>query len=887
MVCERDHRASLGSITLSTARILLCRTAIVYRGNCMAEVVTGITFRAWVRLTLLTLIVSLSLGAQTFTRAPMWQHEVLPILQKNCVGCHGGEHTMAKLDLTKFESVLKGGISGPPITPGHPEMSLLWTMIDSNKMPVGGELSAADKQLLKAWVQNGRFPTKEKLDEDRVAAKITPEARKFWSFQEPVKSPLPRIENSDQVVTPIDAFVLAKLEEKGWKLQPEADRRTLIRRAYFDLIGLPPSPEEVTAFVEDTSPDAYKKVVDHLLDSKHYGERWGRHWLDVGGYSDSVGDAGDALRPVSYNYRNYVIEAFNKNKPFDQFVVEQLAGDQVVNWEPGTRPRPDQLEALTATGFTRLTADITDNQSIYQVDKWFDALQKSTETSMKAFLGLTIGCARCHDHKFDPLLQEDYYKLTASFHAAYDTSNWLATNLRNEPWPSRYALDMPQHEREAWIQQTMDKKKRGVSGNRRYFDRTLQMVRKQIGAGVKLKSLTDYFGDDLVASEKFTHETVQALYAENEGLTDEQLFEILPQLGKEAAEIKRAKEQEVEPKFVWALWDMSKEASPTYLLLRGNYLTPGPEVAPGILTVLDDPENPFKFPDPAEHPEWHHTGRRLTLAKWLTQPNHPLTSRVFVNRLWQFHFGEGIVASPDDFGAMGSRPTHPELLDWLAVDFVEGGWDIKRMHRQIMLSAVYRQGSTEDEEKMAADPANKVYWRKAPLRLDAEALRDSMLSVSGLLNKTMLGGIDPIKEARDGQYLPDEEAGPRNRRSVYLAQSRTRPVGFLHAFDMPTMTQDSVSKRFRSTRPSQALVLLNNPLVRAASTALADRVLEEKRGEMGAALERAFELAYSRKPSEQELEAANQMLSSTDDRRGALRLFVQAMLGANDFLYSY
>ncbi len=817
----------------------------------------------------------------------MWQHEVLPVLEKNCVNCHGGEHTMAGLDLTKFDSVLKGGLSGPPITPGHPDMSLMWTMIDSGKMPVGSTLSAADKQLIKAWIENGRFPTKEKLDESRKAAKITPEARQFWSFQKPVKAPLPQVENADQVITPIDAFVLAKLEEKGWKLQPEADRRTLIRRAYFDLIGLPPTPEEVQAFVADESPDAYKKVIDRLLASPQYGERWGRHWLDVGGYSDSVGDAGDAFRPVSYKYRNYVIKAFNKNKPFDQFVIEQLAGDQLVNWDPTTRPQPDQLEALTATGFTRLTADITDNQSIYQVDKWFDALQKSTETSMKAILGLTVGCARCHDHKFDPILQEDYYKLTASFHAAYDTSNWLPTNLRNDPWPSRYILDMPENEKEAWIQQTMDKKKRGVSGNRRYFDRTLNMVRKQIKEGVMLSSVTDYYGDDLIASDKFTHRQVQDLYAKNEGLTDDQLFAIFPQLAKEAAEMARQKDKEVDPNFVWALWDMSKEASPTYLLLRGNYLTPGPEVGPGILTVLDDPDHPFQFPDPAEHPDWHHTGRRLALAKWLTQPDHPLTSRVFVNRLWQFHFGEGIVSSVDDFGAMGARPTHPQLLDWLAVDFVESGWDIKRMHREIMLSAVYRQASLEEPEKMAADPSNKLLWRKSPLRLDAEALRDSMLSVSGLLNKTMFGEFDPIKEAPDGQYLPDEKAGPRNRRSVYLAQSRTRPVGFLHAFDMPTMTQDSVAQRFRSTRPSQALVLLNNPLVRTASTALADRVLEEKHGEVDAALDRAFELAYSRKPRPQELQAARSLLSSTDDQKKALRLFVQAMLGANDFLYSY
>ena len=842
---------------------------------------------AWVRFCMALAVSALPLSAQFFVRPPMWQHEVLPLLEKKCIQCHGGEQTMAELDLTTFDSVLKGGISGPPITPGHPEMSLLWTMIESEKMPVGSPLNAADKQFLKDWIVNGVFPNKEKLDASRKASLITKEAREFWSFKKPVKHAPPEVKNADQVKTSIDNFVLAKLGEKGWKLQPEAARYTLIRRAYFDLIGMPPTPEEVRAFVEDKSPDAYRKVIDHLLASPHYGERWGRHWLDVGGYSDSVGDAGDAFRPVSYKYRNYVIKAFNKNKPFDQFVIEQLAGDQLVNYKPGTRPRPDQHEALTATGFTRLTADITDNQSIYQIDKWFDALAKTTETSTKALLGLTIGCAKCHDHKFDPILQADYYALEASFHAAFDTSNWLPTNLRNDPWPSRYILDMPAAEREAWIQQTMEKKSRGVSGNRRYFQRTLRFVREQIADETMLSSIKDSVGDDLFADEKFTNEQVQAMHIESNGLSDKQLFEIFPQLAKEAAEIERNKANEIEPNYMWALWDMSKEASPTYLLLRGNYLTPGPEVQPGILTVLDDPNDPFVFPDPMEHPDWNHTGRRLTLAKWLTQPDHPLTSRVFVNRMWQWHFGEGLVASPDDFGAMGSRPTHPKLLDWLAVDFVEGGWDIKRMHRQIMLSAVYRQSSLEDPGKMTEDPANKFLWRKSPLRLEGEVLRDSMLAVSGMLNETMFGEFDPIKKAADGQYLPDEAEGPVNRRSVYLAQSRTRPVGFLYAFDVPTMTSDNFSKRFRSTRPTQALVLLNNPLVRKTSTALADRVLEEKGGELDAALERAYELTFSRKPTAQELEAAHVVLSSSSNHREGLRLFVQAMLGSNDFLYSY
>ena len=395
------------------------------------------------RTAIVVAAVAFPLAAQ---RDPLFKTEILPVLEKNCVGCHGPDRKMAKLDLSSFTGMMEGSSSGPVIAPGKPERSLMWKLIETGQMPQGGKLTAAEKQLIKSYIQYGRFPQAttetEAAARAREAAKVTQKDREWWSFRKPVKSPVPSVAGKDQVRTPIDAFVLAQLEHKGWKMQPEADRPTLIRRAYFDLIGLPPTPAEVKAFVEDQSSNAWEKVIDHLLASPHYGEQWGRHWLDVAGYSDSRGDAGDSDREVSWKYRDYVIHAFNRNKPINQFIVEQLAGDQLVNYKHLAIPTPDQIEPLTATGFMRTTADITDNQTIYEVDKYFDAQQKAMETSLTALMGVTIQCARCHDHKFDPFLQRDYYKLMAIYQPVWDPENWLPADLNHGPWPSRMVLDM-------------------------------------------------------------------------------------------------------------------------------------------------------------------------------------------------------------------------------------------------------------------------------------------------------------------------------------------------------------------------------------------------------------------------------------------------------------
>jgi hypothetical protein len=834
----------------------------------------------------LTIFAAASAFAQ---RAPQFKSEVQPVLEKNCVACHGEKQKMAGLDLSSFAGMMAGGSSGPAIAPNKPERSLMWQLIDSGKMPMGGKMTAGEKQLIRTYIEQGRFPAvaDEAELEARDKAKIKAEDRAWWSFRRPVKPAAPPVKNAAQVRTPIDAFVLAKLEAKGWKMQPEADRPALIRRAYLDLTGLLPTPAQVKAFVDDQSPNAYERVIDELLASPHYGEEWGRHWLDIAGYSDTVGDAADRDRDSAWKYRDYVIKAFNQNKPFDRFLLEQFAGDQLVNYEPLTRPSPEQMEAVTATGFLRMTADITDNQTIYEVDKYFDAQQKVMETSLKAVMGVSVQCARCHDHKFDPILQRDYYKLMASYQATWDPENWLAGSVGFGPWPSRMVLDIPLAERDTWIKEVTSGGAKALRREQLVLAAVYQRYRAELKAG---KNLTDEIRAEIRKEIASDPDLDVDTTLPKDFVSDEDLEKRFPELAQQKAAIaeKRKKtETKINPNYIMGVWDVSKTPSPTYILQRGNYLAPGAKVEPGLPFVLDDPAKPFRFPDPKEHPEWRHTGRRLTLAKWLVSPENPLTARVWVNRMWQFHFGQGIVASVDDFGRQGAKPTHPELLDWLAVTFVEHNWDVKWLTKQIMLSQVYRQASDEQAEQMAADPANHLLWRKAPARLEAESIRDTMLQVSGLLNREMHGKQVPLTRGVDGQWIEDLKKPSANRRSVYLSYSRTRPQSFLRAFDCPDMTSDHQTERFRSALPAQSLAMLNNAIVARAAAEFALRVLEESHGDVDAALARAFDVAYLRKPDAEDLALAKKAVAGAADVKTGMRLFLQAMMGANEFLYSY
>ena len=845
----------------------------------------------FLRIAVVIIAVAAPASAQ---RDPLFKSEILPVLEKNCVGCHGPQRKMAKLDLSSFTGMMEGSSSGPVIAPGKPERSLLWKLIESDQMPQGGKMTNAEKQLIKSYIQYGRFPqaTAESEAEIRAkeAAKITAQDRNWWSFRKPVKTSVPAVKNQAQVRTPIDAFVLAQLERRGWKMQAEADRPTLIRRASFDLTGLPPTPAEVKAFAQDKSPDAWEKVIDRLLASPQYGEQWARHWLDVAGYSDSRGDAGDSDREVSWKYRDYVVHAFNRNKPINQFILEQLAGDQLVNYKHLAIPTPDQIEPLTATGFMRTTADITDNQTIYEVDKYFDAQQKAMETSLTALMGVTIQCARCHDHKFDPLLQRDYYKMMAIYQPVWDPENWLPADLNHGPWPSRMVLDMDPDARAAWIRDVTSNDAKAIRRLDDLLEATYQKYRAELKGGRDISSEATrmQMRKDIEADPDLEVDR----NALKDFVTDQELEKRYPELAQWKDEIQakrysRRSQSKVPPNYIEASWDLSKTPSPTYILARGNYLAPGAEVQPGLPLVLDNPQHPLEFPDSTKHPEWNGTNRRLILARWMISPENPLVPRVFVNRVWQWHFGEGIVRTVDDFGTQGAKPTHPELLDYLTVSFEEHNWDLKWLTKQIMMSQVYRQSSSEVPDYLAADPGDKLLWRKAPLRLEAETIRDSMLKVSGLLNERMFGKQEPIKRGPDGQWLEDNQGTGASRRSLYLAQTRTRSVAFLHAFDCPDMTSDNQPERFRSSLPTQSLALMNNPLIMRASKAFATEVLEKSRNNYEDAVKLAFDVAYNRPPSAKEQEIARKSIAAEKDPQEGLRLFVQAMFAANGFLYSY
>jgi hypothetical protein len=847
--------------------------------------------RSWLQAGIVVLSIAVPAAAQ---RDPLFKTEILPVLEKNCVKCHGPQQKMANLDLSSFTGMMEGSSAGPVIAPGKPERSLMWKLIENDTMPQGGKLTVAEKQLIKSYIQYGRFPAasaeSEAAIKAREAARITPERRNWWSFRKPVKSPIPAVANKDQVRTPIDAFVLAKLEPKGWKMQAEADRPTLIRRAYFDLTGLPPTPDEVKAFVEDKSPNAWEKVVDRLLASKHYGEQWGRHWLDVAGYSDSRGDAGDSDREVSWKYRDYVIQALNKNKPINQFILEQMAGDQLVNYKHLTIPTPDQIEPLTATGFLRTTADITDNQTIYEVDKYFDAQQKAMETSLTGLLGITVQCARCHDHKFDPILQRDYYKLMAAYQPVWDPENWLPADLNHGPWPSRMVLDMDEGSRTSWIKDVTSNDAKAVRRLDDLLEATYQRFRAELKAG---RDISDSAKRAQIRKDIENDPDLEVdRNALKDFITDQEMEKRFPELAawKDEIQMKRYSRRsasKVPPNYIEASWDVSKTPSPTYILARGNYLAPGVEVQPGLPLVLDNPDKPLEFPDATKHPEWNGTNRRLILAKWMVSSDNPLVPRVFVNRVWGWHFGEGIVRSVDDFGSTGSQPTHPELLDYLTVSFEEHNWDLKWLTKQIMMSQVYRQASAEMPQYLAADPANKLLWRKAPVRLEAETIRDSMLKLSGLLNERMFGKQEPIKRGPDGQWLEDNQGAGATRRSLYLAQTRTRSVAFLKVFDCPDMTSDNQSERFRASLPTQSLALMNNPLVMRTSKAFSQKLLEKTQNNSEAAVQLAFNEAYNRPATANEQEIAKKTIASESDPKEGLRLFIQAMFGANNFLYSY
>jgi len=666
--------------------------------------------------------------------------------------------------------------------------------------------------------------------------------RRHWAFQKVVPPKPPRAVGAKRVQNPVDAFVIEQLATKGLAPSPAADKITLLRRATFDLTGLPPTPEEVDAFLADQSPRAFETVVDRLLASPQYGERWARHWLDLARYAESEGFKADETRPNAWRYRDYVIKSFNNDKPYDRFIREQIAGDEI--W-------PHDPDALVATGFNRHYPDESNARNLMQRRQ--EILNDITDTATSVFMGLTVACARCHDHKFDPIKQTDYYRLQAFFaNVGADDNIPLVRENELQQYRQRLAAweentrsiraameEIEKPHREDIIKDYVDKYPDDVRAalTKPESERTMfewQMVHKA-------KQYIDPRSHQYIATAK----TVEGKLKGDDRTRYLELKE----------ELARFKDIHPGELPVGAgITDVAPEPPSTYLLRRGVYNAFKDEVYAGFLQILDPNPAPIIRPKGANS-----SGRRTALAKVLTDPANPLTARVMANRIWHYHFGRGIVGTPSDFGVKGDRPTHPALLDWLAGEFARNNWSIKKMHKLIMTSATYRQSSRHDEVAAKIDPDNKLLWRFPRQRLEGEVIRDAALSVAGLLNPKM-GGPSIRPELPTGMnptysgWKVTEEQEERNRRSVYVFVKRNTRYPLFESFDMPD-THESCSRRSITTSPTQALNLLNSELTLQWAQNFAERVIKLAGPDLHEQIDAAYRIAFSRHPSSAECEA--------------------------------
>jgi hypothetical protein len=674
-----------------------------------------------------------------------------------------------------------------------------------------------------------------------------------WSFRRIQKPIPPEPRDVKWVQTPIDRFILRQLEASGLAPAPPVTRETLIRRVSFDLVGLPPTPEEVDQFLRDRDPNAYENLLDRLLASPHYGERWGRHWLDVARFAESDGFEHDAIRPNAWRYRDYVVRSFNADKPYDQFVREQVAGDELY---------PDSVDARIATGFNLLGPDMVDSAD--QIQRRHNTLNDMTDTTALAFLGLTLACARCHDHKFEPLTQRDYYRFQAFFTPAeirHDAP--VATGIER----ARHEASQRQHEREsrpfrdrlneieaAPHQKLFEEKLARLSPEAQLAHRTpaAQRTPEQINQSQETSALL-----------KVTEKELLAALSERDRLEHQTLKESIAKLPKPTP-------LPVAP----ALRKPKQPGAKTFILMRGDYNRRGDEVQPGFPEIL--PEVRY-----SGAPET--TPDRSSLAAWFVHGDNPLTARVMVNRIWQHHFGRGLVSTPSEFGLQGRPPTHPELLDWLAQEFRTHGWSIKRLHKLILSSAVYLQSSHASPDTLARDPQNLLFSRRNRLRLEGEAIRDSLLFISGGLNLAMGGSgvFPPIPQdlfKGTSSWMSSDSAEAHQRRSIYIFSRRNFRYPLLEVFDAPDSNL-SCPERPRSTSAPQALALLNADEVVAASRAVAARIRHSAQSD-AAAIEQACRIILGRSPSAHELEQATAFLANSP-----LEELCRALINLNAFLY--
>lgn len=724
-------------------------------------------------------------------------------------------------------------------------------------------------------------------------------AAEHWAFQKVVRPALPAVKSCEHVRTPVDLFIEQKLEGRGWNLGGQTDRATLARRVCFDLTGLPPTPEDLAAFLADESSDAYERLVERLLASPRYGERWGKFWLDAAGYADSNGYFNaDSDRPLAFRYRDYVIDAFNSDLPFDKFVREQLAGDEFAGYERDGDVTPQMVGPLVATHFLRNSQDGTGesdgNPEEVATDR-YTVLEGTEQIIMNCLMGITIQCARCHDHKFEPVTQREYYSLQAILRPAYDPDKWVKPQERQVTVGTRAEREAHRLATEKVEQRLKSLKDELAAAVKPLRRKAIESRLQDLDQAVRESVLAahDAPGDKRTAEQKeLLKKHEKALNVSDDELA-KQFAEFAAKRADNLGQVAAAERERPAPLDKLSVLIDRETRPPHHLLVRGKHTAHGEEVPPGIPAALAAAENAYRLEPPAgERAEQRGSGRRLALARWLTSPEHPLLARVFVNRVWQHHFGVGIVDTPDNFGVSGAAPSHEELLDWLAADFMEGGWSIKALHRQIALSGVYRQSSALRAECHAAEPANRLLWRYPLRRLDAEALRDAMLFAAGDLDLQMHGPYIPTQRSGEGLVAADAKQNGARRRSIYLQQRRTQTDSLLDLFDAPSLVT-TCGQRGSSTVPLQSLALLNSTFSLERATAFAARLAAESGPSDAARIERAFRIACVRSPAPVELAAGEKFLArqraaygdAPDTNARVWTDFCQMLLASNAFLY--
>ncbi len=940
-----------------------------------------------------------------------FETKIRPILADNCFRCHGPEKQKGHLRVDSRGSLLQGGELGPAMVVGDADKSLLIKAVRQTdpefKMPPSGKLTAEQINDLTRWVGMGApWPGSDKEPVKAVKKtekEITDKDREHWSFRTIKRPPPPSVKNADWVANPIDAFIAAKLDGKSLAPNPPASKTELARRLYYNLTGLPPTPQEVDAFINDLSPRAYEKLADKLLASPRHGEKWARHWLDVVRYAETNSYERDNPKPHIWRYRDYVIRSFNEDKPYNVFLREQLAGDEMPN------PGPDQF---IATGFYRL--GIWDDEPSDPAQARFDGLDDIVATVGQGILGITVDCARCHDHKIDPILQKDYYRLLSFFHNINHFRNGGPTDeipiftsanakealakemsrIENRRAEVQAKIDAIEAEfqkagqgkvsipekspisdlkyrfyRDTWEKlpafDTIKHEDAGVlpsgffdlgprtrneafgfvyegsiqipsRGEYTFFldsddgarmivgDKTIleydgihgvgneKSVKLDLPKGttpIRLEYFQAQFGYGLYVAwsgPKFSRQLLSALPTNKNSSGDfntafkQQGAEVLGQkrfkeyqaLKKELETLKNPKLAAISEKAL-GVTETGPKAPATFVLTRGNPGSPAAKVEPMFPTVLG-----ASVPTIPEPPNGAKTsGRRTALADWITARDNQLTARVMVNRLWQNHFGRGIVRSPNNFGFQGDRPTHPELLDWLASELIDSGWSLRHIHRLIVNSNAYKMSSRGRPEALKADPTNDLFWRFDMRRLSAEEIRDSVLAVSGNLNVKMFGlGVYPEipKEVLAGQSVPGRGWGKSSpeeqaRRSIYVHVKRSLLLPILDAFDLAE-TDRSAPTRFASTQPTQALLMLNSGFSNKQAEIFAERLRREAGDDLTRQVRLGLNLTTSRSPTDAEVRLGVDLATSLAREEGAtpqdaLRYFCLMALNLNEFVY--